>query len=325
MVRCSRFLPALVIAFVYATIAPISILLRMGSSGWPWIINDAAFGFFMMVMFPFAVAVFSCVVDINLIRRALSELSPLTFPLILFGVMLIVLPRGVYLDLLDVNRLRQPYMFTDAAKVRELAALHAQAFKSKDLSKDLPKAVEQYKDREKAGDMRLSPAMAAVFFFSNLVNVAFSITVFCYIVLASVAGKIGADVCNHLVFVLAALGVWFPCRAYADWFINLNDFSWIASYAAAAVLLVLFIVGALVLALRMNEGSLYHRFVVPTGVISAVVGALAVWKSTWLSRTAMAFEGYDPIFRIALGLIVIGLLYYVSNTVHQRATVVSQT
>ena len=74
---------------------------------------------------------------------------------------------------------------------------------------------------------------------------------------------------------LPALIATFPCRAYADWFINLTDFSWISTYAAAWVLVGLFVVAAVILALRMNEGSLYHRFVLPTGVLSAILGAIA--------------------------------------------------
>lgn len=321
MVRCSRFLPALAIAFVYATIAPISILLRMGSSGWRWILNDTAFGFFMLIAFPFAVAVFSCVVDLRLIKRSFTELSVLTFPLIQFVVMLAVLSWGVYLDLVDAptagesHRIRQPYMFQDTAKMRELVDLHTKGF----ASKDLPKAAAEYKQRATAGDMHWARAMFVIFFASNFFNVAFGIAVFCYIVLASVAGRIGADVCNHLVFVLAALALWFPCRMYADWFINLSDFSWLASYAAAWILLVLFVVGAFVLALRMNEGSLYHRFVIPTTVISAVLAALAAWKAPLLTKIAIAFEGYHPIFRMSFALIVISLLFYVSSTIHERA------
>lgn len=321
MVRCSRFLPALALAFAYSSIAPISILVRMGASGWRWILNDTAFGFFMLIVFPFAVAVFSCVVDVRLIKRSFNGLSVLSFPLVLFVVMLGVLPWGVYLDLVDAptagetHRIRQPYMFQDTAKMRELVDLHSKGFESK----DLPKAAAEYKERATAGDMNWPRAMFVIFFVSNYVNVAFGIAVFCYIVLASVAGRIGADVCNHLVFVLAASAVWFPCRMYADWFINLSDFSWIASYAAAWILLVLFVVCAFVLALRMNEGSLYHRFVIPTTVISAVVAALAAWKAPLLTKIAAAFEGYHPIFRMSFALIVIALLFYVSSTIHQRA------
>jgi hypothetical protein len=155
MVRCSRFLPALAIAFAYSSIAPIGILVRMGTSGWRWILNDTAFGFFMPIVFPFAVAVFSCVVDVRLIKRSFCGLSVLTFPLILFLVMLAVLPWGVYLDLVDAptageaHRIRQPYMFQDTAKMRELIGLHTKGFESK----DLPKAAAEYKERATAGDM----------------------------------------------------------------------------------------------------------------------------------------------------------------------------
>jgi hypothetical protein len=321
MLRCSRFLPALIITFAYACIVPASILVRMHSAGWRWIWNDPAFGFFMVLVFPFAVAVFSCVVDTELLKRSVTHFSTLTIPVILFGIMLLVMPRMVYLDLKDVHPLRsevhrlpQPYMYLDAVKMMELNSFHEHAFATNDLAK----AAAEYKVQSSAGNNKFSPTMLVFFFVCNFINVGFGVALFCYILLVSVAGKIGADVCNHLVFVLAAGAVWFPARAYADWFINLGDFSWISTYQAAAVMAVLFIVGSIILALRMVEGSLYHRFVLPAGAISAIVAVMAALKPHWLTRTALTLEAYDPIYRVGLGLIVVALLFDISSTIHQK-------
>jgi hypothetical protein len=260
MLRCSRFLPALIIAFVYACVAPISILAKMHSAGWHWVWNDTVYGFFMLMVFPFAVAVFSCAVDVSLITRAVTNLSKITVPVLIFAIMIALLPNGIHKDSLDPHRVSQPYMFRDASKIAELDAIHERAFASKDFGK------ETTAYRLAASDTKaLSQAMERVFFVCNFINVGFAIAVFCYILLVSIEGKIGADVCNHLIFVLVAMAVWFPCRAYADWYINLTDLSWLPNYAAAAVLGVLFIGAGVILALRMVEGSLYHRFAVPGG------------------------------------------------------------
>jgi hypothetical protein len=323
MLRCSRFLPALLIAFGYALIVPVSILVRMRWAGWRWIWNDTAFGFFMVVVFPFAVAVFSCVVDTELLKQAITHVSKLTIPVAIFVIMLGVMPRMVYLDLLDVHTLKpdvhrspQPYMYEDANKMRDLNTFHAQAFKANDLTK----AAAEYQARSVAGDNKYSSTMLVIFFICNFINVGFGVAVFCYILLVSVAGKVGADACNHLVFVLAALAVWFPSRAYADWFINLGNFSWISTYQAAAVIIVLFAVGAIILAIRMVEGSLYHRFVLPAGAITAILAAIATLKPHWLTLTALTLQTYDPIYRIGLALIMVALLYYISSTIHQKRT-----
>lgn len=322
MLRCTRFLPALLIAFAYALIAPLSILARMHSRGWRWIWNDTAFGFFMVVVFPFAVAVFSCVVDVDLLKQSVARVSKLTIPVAIFVVMIGVMPRMVYLDLKDVHalkpevhRLPQPYMYRDAKKMMDLDAAHERAF----LSSDLAKAAAEYKTLSSAASRDFSPAMFTIFFACNFINVAFGVALFCYILLVSVAGKVGSDACNHLVFVLAAAAVWFPARGYADWFINVGDFSWISTYQAAAVMLFLFTVGCILLALRMVEGTLYHRFVLPAGAITAVIGSLAAFKPHWLSKTALTFEGYDAIYRIGLALVVVALLFYISSTVHQKS------
>lgn len=315
MLRCSRFLPALVITFVYACIVPASILVRMHSAGWRWIWNDTAFGFFMVVVFPFAVAVFSCVIDTALLKAAITHVSKLSIPAVIFLVMLAIMPRMVYLDLLDTHRVHQPYMYEDVNKMKQLNAFHEQAFKTN----TLPKAAAEYRTHFGSGDMKLSPAMLVIFFTCNFINVGFGVAVFCYILLVSVAGRVGTDVCNHLVFVLAALSVWFPSRGYADWFINLDDFSWISTYQAAAVILVMFAVGSIILALRMVEGSLYHCFVLPAAAISGILGGIAALKPRWLALAALTLEGYDPIYRIGLALIIVALLSYISSTIHQKS------
>jgi hypothetical protein len=50
MLRCSRFLPALILSFGYACIVPVSILVKMHSAGWHWIWNDTAYGFSMLLV-----------------------------------------------------------------------------------------------------------------------------------------------------------------------------------------------------------------------------------------------------------------------------------
>lgn len=315
MLRCSRFVPALILSFAYACVVPVSILVRMHSAGLPWIWNDTAFGFFMLVVFPFAVAVYSCVVDGSLLKGSVTRLSKLTVPVVIFVVALSVLPRGVYLDLIDTHRAKQPYMFRDASRMFALDSLHDQAFVSSKLST----VAQEYRKEAtpKRGD--LSPAMLTIIFACNFLNAGFGIAVFCYILLVSMQGPVGPEVCNHLVFVLATMSLWFPCRAYADWYTNLGDFSWISTYAAAAVLAVLFIGAAIILAIRMAEGSLYHRFVVPASALSAALGALAALKPQWLSKAAVALQGYDPIYRIGFAVIIVALLYYISSTIHQRS------
>jgi hypothetical protein len=324
MVRCSRFLPALLITFAYAWIIPVAILLRMHSAGWQWISNDFAFGFFMLLVFPFAVAVFSCAVDVNLLKRAITPpLTKITIPVAIFVIMLFMMPRMVYRDLRDVNcrnlaihRVQQPYMYQDATKMKQLGQLHEQAFRSSDLQK----ASEAYRAKTCEGNNNDSTAMLVIFFICNFMNVGFGVTVFCYILLVSVEGQIGTTVCNHLVFVLAALAVWFPSRVYADWYINLGDLSWIPKYQAAAVISLLFIAGSVILALRMVEGTLYHRFALAAGGITAIGGAIAAIKYDLFKKIAATLEQYDPIFRVGFALIFVAFLYYTSSTIHQKTT-----
>jgi hypothetical protein len=319
MLRCSRFLPALAAAFLYALVAPLSILVRMGGSGWHWVWNDPAFGFFMVAIFPFAVAVFSCVVRIDLLEKATTSFSRLAIPILVFVAMLGLLIPGVRVDFKDPTRMRQPYMLQDPVKVQQLSILHDQILGNKDFVER--RETREQKRQEYSQSVKglpISYSMEAIFITSNFINVGFAIAVFCYILLLGVAPEqIEEKTCNHLVFVLAALAVWFPCRAYADWYMNLLDTSWVNTYQAAWILAALLIVACFVLALKMVSGSLYHRFVIPIGATSAILCALAALKPQLLTQAALDISSFSPVFRIALVIIVVALLFYVSSSIHQ--------
>jgi hypothetical protein len=314
MPSCQRFVPILVGGFLYALIVPIAILARMGSGGWHWIWNDPAFGFFMVAVFPFSVAVFSCIVDTELLYNSVNHVSRLNVAPVLYLIMLVVLIRGVYLDFYDEHRLRQPYMLADSSKMMEMAALHDHAFDTKDFES----GHKSYENGVRNG--ALSKPMTRLYMISNFFNVVFGVSVFCYLFLLTLKPeKIGERTCNHLVFVISTLAVWFPCRAYADWYINLSDVSWIGTYQAAWILLILLVAGCIMLAAKMVEGTLYHRYVIVAGAISAVITGLAVFKGKLLSMAALNIAAFDPTFKVGFVLIVAALLFYLSNSVHQRA------
>lgn len=314
MLKCSRFAPALTVTFLYAVIVPLSILIRMGRAGWPWVWNETAFGFFMVLVFPFAVAVFCCVFRMDLVKRAVTRPSKLNIPVILFGVMLFLVFRGLGPDFNDPARVRQPYLFSDPAKVQEFAALHDKVFEDRDFGSGR----EVYKNETYR--LPLSPPMKRLFIVCNFINVGFGVMVFCYILLlALVPEPIDEKSCNHLVFGIASLATWFPCRAYAEWYMNLSDTSWINTYQAAWVLVFLLLVACVILAIKMTSGSLYHRFVIPIGVISGILGGLAAFRPQWLSRAALDLSSFDPVFKTGFALIVVAFLFYISNSIHERA------
>src|SRR5262249_28511864 len=149
---------------------------------------------------------------------------------------------------------------------------------------------------------------------SNFINVGVGVAVFCYILLlALLPAPIDEKTCNHLVFVLAAFAVWLPCRAYAEWYMNLADAGWVNTYQAAWVIVLLLAIACVILALKMVPGTLYHRFVIPTGVISAIVGVIAAIKPRLLSRIALDLAFFDPLFKTAFVLILVTLIFYIAN------------
>ena len=306
-------IPALLTAFVYSLVVPACIIIRLGGLGWHWILNEPAFGVFMVVVFPFAFAVFSCIVNIDLLRSAVTSLSRLSIPVILCGAMLFLLVPGIRDDTNGPGRGRQPYMLKDPAKMREFAAFHDRIFQERNFD-----AQRQLYQRTIAS-IPLSPAMKAVFMISNFINVGFGVAVFCYILLLAVSpAQIEEKTCNHLVFVLAAMAIWFPCRAYAEWYMNLSDTSWIHTYQAAWILAVLLVVACVVLALKMANGSLYHRFVIPAGAVSVVLGAIAALKPKLLTQAALDVSTFNSTFMFAFVLILAALLFYVSSSIHQQ-------
>jgi hypothetical protein len=323
MVTCSRFRPALLIAGLYGALVPAAILIRLGKAGWHWVWNEPAFGFFMVIVFPFAVAVFSCIVQPEFLREAVARTSWLNLAPLLYAGMLVVLSRGVYLDLNDPSfsgptptRLRQPYMLAGAQEMRDVAALHDKIFTIRQFDES---HISEY--RRRVAGLPLSRPMSYLFMACNFINVGFGISVFSYIFLLTLRPeKIGETTCNHLVYVLSVSAIWFPCRAYAEWYMNLRDTSWIGTYAAYWVILALLAAACVMLAIKMVQGTLYQRYVVPVGVISGILGALAAFKGVWLSRTALVLESFDPIYKSGLVLIAFALLSYLSMSVHQKAT-----
>jgi hypothetical protein len=313
MPKCSRFVPALIVTFAYALIVPISILVRMGRTGWPWVWNETAFGFFMVLVFPFAAAVFCCVIRTDLLKRAVMPFSRLNIPAVLFVAMLLLVLQGLGTDFNDPNRLRQPYLLSGPAKVQEFAALHDKIFQDRDFGAGR----EIYKNE--TSSLPLSHTMRRLFEICNFVDVGFGVTVFCYILLlALLPEQIDEKSCNHLVFVLACLAVWFPCRAYAEWYMNLSDTSWINTYQAAWVLAFLLVVACVILAIKMTTGSLYHRFVLPAGAISAILGGLAAFHPQWLSQGAVDLSAFQPVFKTGFALAAVALLFYISSSIHQK-------
>jgi hypothetical protein len=120
-------------------------------------------------------------------------------------------------------------------------------------------------------------------------------------------------------FVISTLAVWFPCRAYEDWYINLSDVSWIATYQAAWILLVLLVAASVMLAAKMVEGTLYHRYVIVAGAVSAVITAFAAFKKgKLLTDAALNVVAFDPTFKAGFVLIAAALLFYLSSSIHQR-------
>jgi hypothetical protein len=77
MIKCSRFLPSLLVAFTYALLAPLTIWLRMRAGAWYWVRNDTAFGF-MLSIFPFAVAAVVCSFQIDLVINAFRPIEGTT-------------------------------------------------------------------------------------------------------------------------------------------------------------------------------------------------------------------------------------------------------
>src|SRR5260370_15414194 len=115
------------------------------------------------------------------------------------------------------------------------------------------------------GSSLSTPMLAAIGIF-NFINVAIGVAVFCYIWLlatpvrnpdgSAIAEKIPERVTNHLIFTVTAFGLWFPCRAYADWHMNFASVDWIKNYAAYMVLGILLVGCCFIIGFNMAAGSL---------------------------------------------------------------------
>ncbi len=332
MIDCTRFVRTIFVAFAYACLEPLLIIIIMGSAGWYWILNDTAFGFFMMFVFPFAIAAFACVFDPSVVKGAIRPFSRRTVPIIVFGLLMAVLARGVHNDikqtltLADGQRLPQAYMFRDSAIRTQLNSVYAQAFKSHQLNSGLA----EYRKVLSHNPPPSTLMIGAISIF-NFINAGCGVAVFCYVWLLATPlrgpdglrqEKIPPDVTNHLIFTITAFAVWFPCRAYADWHMNFGTVDWLRSYTAAIVLAVMLLACCFIVGFNMAAGSLYARFVAPVGVTASLLGAVAAWKPWVLPSIARSFSSWDAVFQIATGMLFCIVVFYVSSTIHQYSSCV---
>jgi hypothetical protein len=336
MVLCSRFKPALLITFLYACLAPLTILLRMRGAAFYWIGNETAFCFFMLFVFPFAVAVFSCAFQVQLFAEAVRTRSQRIMPIAAFVIALCLLSVGVKDDMWpppttvnQVQRLRQPYMVRDAKLMWQLHSIHRSAFATNDLDNGKRQYVSLLRQNLAANsaDPSLSMPMVAAFELFNFINVGFGVLVLCYIIFLAipvapspgqpVSDKIDERVTNHLIFVVTALFLWIPCRIYADWHMNFATFDWWSSYTALLTIVIGLVACCFVLGFNMASGSLYKRFVVPAAAMATVCGIVFAWKPGVIAIVAQKFSLWPTAFKISAGFIFCFVLWYVADTVHQ--------
>lgn len=205
LVSCWRFKPALIIVFLYACPAPLTIWLRMRSASFYWIGNETAFCFFMLFIFPFAVAVFACVFQPFLLVEALRTRSRRLIPMAVFVIGLCVHGLAVNSDMWPTNmastqvqRLRQPYMVRDKVLMGQLDATHKAAFAANSVP-SMINGKQQYVSllTQNAvpgkSEPLLSIPMVIAFEFFNFVNVGFGILLLCYIIFLAIPAPVDSQ------------------------------------------------------------------------------------------------------------------------------------
>jgi len=129
-------------------------------------------------------------------------------------------------------------MVRDAALMRQVENIHRAGFASGSLTtgrQECTTLSKEHSATRQAGPLLLVPMVTALEIF-NFVNGGFGILLLCYIIFLAipteratglpVSDKIHDRVTDHLVFVIAALLRWVPCRIYADWHMNFGTFDW---------------------------------------------------------------------------------------------------
>ena len=338
MVFCSRFKPVLLITFVYASVAPLVIWLRMHSAAFYWIGSETAFCFFMPFIFPFAVAVFACAFQPQLLVDAIRTRSARIVPIGAFIISLVLLGVGVAGDMNppaptpdSTQRLRQPYMVRDAALMWQLDSIHRTAFATDSLASGKQQYAALLREHRAPNnaDPTLSIPMVAAFELFNFINVGFGVLLLCYIIFlaipvrvdgVAVSDKIDDRVTNHLIFTITALVFWIPCRIYADWHINFGTFDWWSNYTALFIIALGLVACCFVLGFNMASGSLYKRFVIPAGAVGTACGIVVAWKRPVIAAIARNFSTWPTISKVSLGFMFWLVLWYVASTVHQTST-----
>jgi hypothetical protein len=298
----------------------------MGAAGWKWIVNDPAYTFFCIFLLPFVAAAFSCRIEISFLKRLLrpSGLSVLLWVILGIGV-----SSAVVYAFRDVARPPvPPFMFADERRTG-LDALHEQIL-SMVFHED---SEEQRKEQEDAyrkiatgnGTMAKSASYYTIALTSAL-NGMFVVFIGWYLFCeAMILGRQAVND-DHVTFIITVLALWFPCRAYAEWYRDFGSMRWMENYDIFWVLAMLLVMMILVLKLasEVQTGMLVSNLRWVSVILVSGIAALAKIKPEIIKEALRGIYNFGVLFQITLGLMCVSFLLFVFNSIHIVAADSSQ-
>jgi hypothetical protein len=328
------------VSFFWFTVAvgclvPAGILASMGGRGWRWLANDPTYSLWCLLLLPLAVASFSCHFDETVLRAALRDPN---WGLALCGLAAFgIIGIGIvtWEDVTDPRRPAPPYYFSGRAN-EQLDQLHQYIFSfnqsnnqtenkgkpAADIDKERRALREEYDALARAGGEKT--VVYSILAAADCWNAGFVVFVIWYLIAQRAITRGRLDLLNnrHLLFIAVILSLWFPFRAYSEWFIRFGSLAALAEYQVMIVCGALLIIGVSVMVLSSwaSSKNLIRALRLAGAALVGLISYLVAIKPDIVTFVFGVVRNIYLGTRIILGLMVFGAAAAVFLLIHEAST-----
>jgi hypothetical protein len=288
------------------------------SGPWPdsgrWVIHSATWGFDHLCILPFAVGLFAAAVNRDVFRLAAWDRVRRRRA---YALLLLFAAVAVGLAVYDANQPSlQPVYLKDGERDRAYAFERVARQEGIDQAEKISGVTKDEYLRLVGGEqgstrtiLNAGNVLGVVSFILNVLFGLFLAVFFWVLVVGQFGGA--ATWYDELLLSFALLGLWFPCRVYASWYIHhFVSANWLETYQLFAVLVIVYLAaGGFFLLRRLRDAEQPSR-VIAVGllVVPVVLAAVKVVKPEFFGQVAAAVEHLGWLPALAIGLVILTLM-----------------
>lgn len=320
------------VTFGVAALYPISILINLGADGVRWIQNDPAYSFFVLLILPVAVGVFTRTFNPQIVGKL-----PKQQRMALLGLLVIMEGFAVFLasqeafrgptvapimlkepetalsldrclrDCIHGIRADNPQVCSQAGCPDGVSRLLVGAAETAD-----GKALEIYGETAGASPFATyrdffsrGSVTAYVASFFDVFSGVFVMLILWYIIVLVTSRRLRDPAMNDAVIVVyGLLLLWFPARLYSEWYIHFYSVSHFSAYFAFWFLLLVALVSIPLLVLLLKPGRPVLVFTTVNGIVLTLLGLLSHFSPDWMRAIARGLETMPFAYFVAFAFLI---------------------